>query len=403
MVRVYRFGVALMAAALLWAGVCMAQEPVAGQTPASQPGNADGQLPGGGREPRTPFPGQDRQPQTQEFPDAMPRVFFLSGRVRLADGTPPPAAALIERVCNGVVRPETYTDSKGNFSFQLGGQNPGVFMDASVGSDPFSADTGLVPIGGRGLNERDILGCEIRANLPGFLSDSITLVFRGTLDDPDIGIIHLRRLEKVEGFTFSVTTAQASKDARRAYEKALDEIKKRKWLQAEKELVKAVKSHPKYAVAWNELGRVYQQQNKLDDATRAYGEAILADSKFISPYGQLALLAVFQQKWEEAVEHTSKMLKLNPYVGSDIYFYSALAHYNMQNVDVAWDHAQEAAKLDKQRKNPRINYLLGALLAQKGDYEAAAENLRIYLQLSPNAPDRATVEEHLTAIEQRIP
>lgn len=29
---------------------------------------------------------------------------------------------MIERVCNGVARPEAYADSKGNFSLMIGGQ-----------------------------------------------------------------------------------------------------------------------------------------------------------------------------------------------------------------------------------------------------------------------------------------
>ncbi len=44
----------------------------------------------------------------------------LSGQVTLDDGTPPPEPVLIERVCNGVTRPEGYTGSKGRFSIRLG-------------------------------------------------------------------------------------------------------------------------------------------------------------------------------------------------------------------------------------------------------------------------------------------
>ena len=36
------------------------------------------------------------------------------------DGTAPPDSVVIERNCNGYARNEGYTDSKGNFSFQLG-------------------------------------------------------------------------------------------------------------------------------------------------------------------------------------------------------------------------------------------------------------------------------------------
>jgi hypothetical protein len=210
---------------LLLAPAVFAQETGGPPDPGQNPGG--GQQRGGGRtQPGVEPPGRDRtQPQ---FPDTTPRPIYLSGSVRLADGTPPPDAVLIERVCNGIVRPEAYTDSKGNFSFQVGGQRGAVFADASVGNDPFS--TGFGGDGGPGerggVSARDLTGCEIRANLAGFQSDSIMLTFRGALDDPEIGMIRLRRLANVEGFTFSATSAAAPKNAKSAYEKGIENAKK---------------------------------------------------------------------------------------------------------------------------------------------------------------------------------
>lgn len=372
-----------------------------GQTPQAPPPN---RTPGGGGQPGGNQPNTmptDQPTQTQQD-SGLQRPIFLSGSVRLADGSIPPDIAVIERVCNGVIRPEAYTDSRGNFSFQLGVQDPGMIVDASVpGNDPFSPNGSSV-IGGlqQGVNERDVAGCEIRAKLAGFQSDSIMLGFRRSLDDPNIGTIRLHPIAKVQGFTYSATTGQAPKDARKAYEKGLEHIKKRKWKDAERELEKAVKIYPQYAVGWYQLGLVYQQQRKVDDATHAYGESLKADAKFVSPYGQLAALAAYQQKWDDVVKYTSEMLSLNPFEPPDIYFYSAVANYNLQNMDVAEDHAREAAKLDTEHKIPRINHLLATILAQQQDYAAAAENLRIYLKFSPDAQDADTVKQFLADLEK---
>src|SRR5262249_17741456 len=225
--------VTLFVVALLLPPVCFAQEPAGGQAPPAAPptGAPAGQPADGRQRPGNTFPGNDGTPQQRTFPDLEQRPIYLSGSVRLADGTIPPDRVVIERVCKGVVRPEAYTDSKGNFSFQLGARNTGVFYDASVGGiDPLSSSIDAGGIGPqRGINESDLSGCEIRANLAGFQSDSIVLGFRRSLDDPDIGTIRLRRLANVEGYTFSVTTAQAPKDARKAYEKGLELLNKRKW------------------------------------------------------------------------------------------------------------------------------------------------------------------------------
>jgi hypothetical protein len=145
----------------------------------------------------------------------MQRPIFLSGKVVMDDGTPPPDSVVIERVCNGVVRPEGYTDSKGRFSFQLG-QNTAVMADASVGS---AADGG--GFGGRnsrnmggmpgrgGLSERELMGCELRASLAGFRSEIVNLAGRRVMDNPDVGTIILKRLGNVEGLTISATSAMA--------------------------------------------------------------------------------------------------------------------------------------------------------------------------------------------------
>jgi len=388
--------VAIATMTLSLSSLCFGQEQGGQQAPppTQQPGG--GQQGGGaGRQPgnQPTFPDRGIQQQIPEIS----RPIYLSGSVRLSDGTTPPVNVVIERVCNGVIRPEAYTDSKGNFSFMVGGQNSAVFADASV-----SVPTINGPGPQSGINERSLTGCEIRANLPGFLSDSIILGFRGPLDDPEIGVIHLQRLANVEGYTFSITTALAPKDARRLYEKGLESMKKKKWADAERDLGKSVELYPKYAVAWYELGRSYQQQKKFDEANHAHLEAIKVDSKFISPYGELATMAVVQQKWDEVDQYTTQMLRLNPYVVPEIYFYSAVANYNLQKFDLAERRAREAAKADTQHRIPRINHLLGAILADKHDYKSAAESLQIYFKYSPNAKDADAVKQQLAEMEKAI-
>src|SRR5688572_19730542 len=101
-----------------------AQEP-APPTQGTPPGGGVGTpTPGGRPGIGQPTPGRERpfpesDPNQNRFPE-MQRPIYLSGKVVLDDGTPPPDSVVIERVCNGQPRAEAYTDSKGRFSFQLG-------------------------------------------------------------------------------------------------------------------------------------------------------------------------------------------------------------------------------------------------------------------------------------------
>jgi tetratricopeptide (TPR) repeat protein len=372
------------------------------------PGNTPGSIPG--------RPGQfptDRQ--TPQFPSEMPRPIFLSGRVMMEDGTAPPEPVMIERICQGnTPRPEGYTDSKGRFSFELGRNNQ-MFADASTGSgadwdnDPVTGrNTGMsggMPGGfGRsgGITERQLMGCEVRASLAGYRSDVVSLAGRRSMDNPDVGTIVLRRLANVEGFTTSATSLMAPKDARKAFEKGSELVKKKKVADAEKEFQKAVDLYPKYAVAWHELGLLKEQQNQADAARTAYQQAVASDSKFIKPYIQLAGMAARQQDWKQTAELSDKAIKLNPYDFPAIYLYNSVAYYNLQDLEAAEKSAREGVKSDPQHRIPKLAHLYGIILAQKQEYSSSAEQLKAYLKFAPNAADVETVKKQLAEIEGKV-
>src|SRR5260370_42252448 len=112
---------------------------------------------------------------------------------------------------------------------------------------------GREPVGGgqRGSVGQSLTGCELRASLAGFKSDVVNLGNRRMFDNPDVGTIVLRRRANVEGTTVSMTTLQAPKDARKAYDKARDALRKGKTADALSEFEKAVAAYPHFAAAWD--------------------------------------------------------------------------------------------------------------------------------------------------------
>jgi tetratricopeptide (TPR) repeat protein len=371
--------------------------------------------------PSSPFPGtRDRQqqpqfpdPGRQQFPE-MQRPVFLSGKVTLEDGSPPPEPVVIERVCNGVHRPEGYTDSKGRFSIQLG-QNAGMMQDASVsssadvfdrggfGNDPRGAAGGGLGVPGRGgVSERDLMGCELRANLPGFQSQIVNLSGRRFMDNPDVGTIVMRRLGGVEGTTISITTQLAPKEAKKALEKGRENAKKQKVADAQKEFEKAVALYPKYAIAWHDLGLIYLAQDNKEKARDAFAKALAADDKFIKPYLQLALLSAGEQKWQEVDDTTDRVIRLNPLQFPEAFFYNAVANYNLQKFEEAEKSASEAVKLDTAHRMPKAQHILGVLQAMRNDLQGATENMRAYLKYAPTASDAEAVKGQLAELEKRL-
>jgi tetratricopeptide (TPR) repeat protein len=367
-------------------------------------GNTNPTAPG-----RSPFPGQDPNDRSR-FPEMQNRPIFISGKVVLEDGTPPPDSVTIERICNGNVRPEGYTNSKGNFSIELG-RNSNVFADASTstglddGTFNRGGGMGRAPgMGGfgapnSGLTERDLIGCELRASLPGFRSEVVNLSGRRFMDRPDIGTIILRRIANVEGFTFSMTTALAPKDAKKSYEKGLDLMKKKKVEAALVEIEKATTTYPKYAIAWYDLGRIYEMQKRNDDAVRAFNASITADSKYVKPYINLAFLHAGKNEWEKTAEMSAKGVKLNPFEYPQLHFVNAVANLNLGKLDDAEKSAREAAKLDPKGQMPRIDQVLGVILAQKNDLKGAKESFAAYLKKDPDSPTATQIRQQLARLE----
>ena len=341
----------------------------------------------------------------------MPMPIFLSGRVLFDDGSKPNTNIVIQRVCFGNPIPETHTDSHGRFSFQVG-QSHDAISDASVDnssqgmplgyggrrSSEEMTGTGL----SRGITQRQLQRCEIQAAYPGYRSDVISLATHRSLDNPDLGVIVLHRIANVQGTTISMTSALAPKKARKAYEKGLQLASKGKLDDAETHMQEAVTVYPKYAEAWYQLGRLQHASQDMDAAKKSYSAALQADSKYVSPYDQLAVLAAQQGKWQEAADQSRQAVSLNPVEFPEAWYINALANYNLKHRDAAKKSAEETLRLDGRHKYPQAETLLAQIYAEQGDYPAAAAHLQEYLKLRPDAQNAAMLKQQLSKLQDAI-
>jgi len=204
----------------------------------------------------------------------------------------------------------------------------------------------------------------------------------------------------VEGVTISATSLAAPKDAKKAFEKSRDLLKKKKTPEAEKELEKAVEIYPKYSVAWYDLGRLRESRNDVEGARKAYAASLAADAKFVKPYHQLAGLSMKEQKWQDVADTTGRIIKLDPVDYPDAYFYNSVANYYLKNYDAAEKSVREAQKLDARNRMPKTNQLLGVILAEKQDYTGAAEQIKKYLTFLPEGQEAETAKKQLMELEK---
>jgi hypothetical protein len=170
-----------------------------------------------------------------------PRSVFISGKVVLQGGGPAGRIA-IERICNGMVRREGYTNSKGNFQFELGRNS--TDRDASqADSDRMvtNRNARARPSGGSDIRYDD---CELRAIMPGFLSSTVPMRVYSDSTQVEVGTIVLTRTGAPEAPTVSVNTMTVPKEAREAFEKGRKAGAEKKFDQAITELNQAVTVYP---------------------------------------------------------------------------------------------------------------------------------------------------------------
>lgn len=352
----------------------------------------------GGRTPSTST-GSTSIPRSNPNPPQERQVYFVEGRVTLADGSPPPEPVPIERVCNGNAKREAYTDSKGRFQFQLG-QNTGVLQDATESDfDTFGSRGSMTPGAQQGVSRRELLGCELRAVLPGFQSGTVMIRPEGNFGQMEVGTIVLKPMGNSEGAVISLTSMQAPKDAKKEYEKGQKAAQEKKLPDAEKHLQKAVNVYPQYAAAWSMLGAVHSEMNQTEAAYKDYQQALTADPKFVNPYYGLSVLSIKETKWKEVVQYTEQAIKLNPYAFPVTYLFNAAANYNLGNIDAAEKSARKFVTMDTEHHRPEAALLLGEILVKKHDYAGALAQKRNYLAMAPNAPNSDAVREDVKRLE----
>ena len=354
-------------------------------------------------------------PSSQQQQQQPQQMLMLYGQVQMEDGSPPPEGVAIRRSCTGSTsRKEAYTDSRGYYTLVLGQMTP-VIPDASdqVNSlgpykDPFGGTPG-VPQQGVSLPQSNnpqtaqaqLWSCDLTAEAPGYRSDRVSLAGVHVFDQQTrIRPIVLHRTEKTGGALVSVTSLKASPEAKKNFDKGQEALARGALNDAAEKLEKAVKIYPEYAVAWNTLGEVYERQGRADDANSAYDKSIAADPKFPLPYVRMANILAVQRKWAEVNSITDRAIAVENGANVRVLYLSAVSHFNLGHLDLAAQQAQKAQAIDTRHQEPSLELLVGYIEARKGNYAAAAEHMRAYLKIDPNAENAPQVQERIAMFER---
>jgi uncharacterized protein HemY len=93
-------------------------------------------------------------------------------------------------------------------------------------------------------------------------------------------------------------------------------------------------------------------------------------------------------------------IQLDPEDFTGAYLFNAVANARLNRTEEAERAAREGLRLDKDRKLPRLNYVLALILMKEQQYGEAAQLFRKYVELAPNAGDAALVRQQLPKIDE---
>jgi tetratricopeptide (TPR) repeat protein len=164
-------------------------------------------------------------------------------------------------------------------------------------------------------------------------------------------------------------------------------------------LADAIKTHPEFMLAYNELGVQYQKLGELDKANEALESALKISPTSFAPLVNHGIVLVRLKKYAEAQVDLRAALKENDK--------SAIAHYYLGRAlaylgqfDDAEKELNSAISLggDQMKEAHRF---LGAIFHARGDTERAIAQLEIYLRIAPKAEDASAVRDLIKQLKSK--
>jgi tetratricopeptide (TPR) repeat protein len=288
--------------------------------------------------------------------------FIIFGRVSLPDGRPAARVRVFIETTNGLKR-DMLSDDQGNYEFRalgagryrLSATNPD---EPKQYSEPAESDT--------------------------------TRAFANRLQVN----IYLRFPQHDTEPTYkpgTVSAAEAAqnipKPARKAYEQGLKLQKENQPEKALTEFNQAVELYPEYFQALTERANLLMGRNQLTEAAADFERALRLNDKYVPALRGLGYCQIQQKQFGAAVSNLERAFVMEPKVPLTLLLLG-YANLSLGRYEPAKQCLQEALKLGPESA-ARAHVYLAEVFAHEQKFKEAADSIRRYLTLKPDAADAA--------------
>lgn len=151
---------------------------------------------------------------------------------------------------------------------------------------------------------------------------------------------------------------------------------------------KAMRVNPHFPRLHYAIGQAYYQKGDMKEARAAAAEEKAKNPSLADPMVLLGDIYMNNKQYAECAQEFTNAIRIRPTV--DIYVKAAACYRQSGSLEIA----QDMLALAKQREDGYADIYReqGALFQLRGDQDAAIESYQMYLELSPNAPDKIQIQ-----------
>ncbi len=103
--------------------------------------------------------------------------------------------------------------------------------------------------------------------------------------------------------------------------------------------------NPNYAKAYFNIGLIYLDQRKIDDAILNFKQAINSDPHYANAYSSLGVCYYHKKMLDEAIEQLNMAIEIEPKLAKT-HNNLAIAYHSAGNYNLAWQHIRIAQGLN---------------------------------------------------------
>jgi len=194
----------------------------------------------------------------------------------------------------------------------------------------------------------------------------------------------------------SFTDANASKKARKEYEKGSAALRNNNLAEAESHLGKAVAEYPCYVRAQADLALVLSEKQQFPASEAALKKALECDPDYLDSYTELGQLYYNQKRYEDSQAVLQQGLRRSPKAWQ-FYYQLGADHYHLGKYDSAEQDFVKAESFNASI-TPEVHVKLADVYLKENAYAKAYAEMQSYLRAEP----KGAYAERVRALMHRM-